>query len=54
MSVVEVAKIGTGTVDDPYRPDTSSKDWQVVEEKPTTFVIQILDETLDVTDKPVP
>jgi hypothetical protein len=41
--IVTVAKVGTGTDDDPIRPDTTSDWWQVIEERPTEFVIEILD-----------
>jgi len=41
---VRVPKIGTGTFDDPYRPDISGIDcvgYTVIEEFPTEFEIQI-------------
>jgi len=41
---MRVAKIGTGTLEDPYRPDISGIDcvaWTVVEEFPTEFEIEI-------------
>lgn len=37
-------RIGKGTEDDPYRPDTEAKHWQVVEEKENEFVIEVLEE----------
>lgn len=37
------AKIGSGTEHDPYRPDTTAASWQMVEERPTEFIIEILD-----------
>jgi len=43
---MRVAKIGTGTTDDPYRPDISGIDcvgYTVIEEFPTEFEIQISD-----------
>jgi len=43
---VRVPKIGTGTYEDPYRPDISGIDcvgYTVIEEFPTEFEIQISD-----------
>jgi len=43
---VRVPKIGTGTFNDPYRPDISGIDcigYTVIEEFPTEFEIQISD-----------
>jgi len=43
---VRVPKIGTGTTEDPYRPDISGIDcvgYTVIEEFPTEFEIQISD-----------
>ncbi|MGF9711632.1 hypothetical protein [Paenibacillus naphthalenovorans] len=40
--IVTVAKIGVGTEEDPIRPDTDAVWWQVVEERETEFVIEIL------------
>lgn len=37
-----VPKVGSGTEDDPYRPDTTYPSWRVIEERPTEFVIEIL------------
>lgn len=42
--IVTVPKIGTGTEDDPIRPDTTAAWWQVVEERETEFVIEILEQ----------
>lgn len=42
--IVIVDKIGTGSECDPIRPDTTAFDWQVVEERDTKFVIEILDD----------
>ncbi|WP_268795410.1 hypothetical protein [Paenibacillus sp. Leaf72] len=39
--IITVSKIGTGTDDDPYRPDYNG-DWQLVEERETEFVIETL------------
>lgn len=36
-----VPKIGSGTIDDPYRPDTTAIHWVVISETDTTFKIQI-------------
>jgi hypothetical protein len=38
-----VPKIGTGTTENPIRPDTLSSWWQVVEERETEFTIEIMD-----------
>jgi len=40
--IIAVPKIGTGTELDPFRPDTTATHWQVVEERETEFVIEIL------------
>jgi len=43
---MRVPKIGTGTFEDPYRPDISGIDcvgYTVIEEFPTEFEIQISD-----------
>lgn len=40
--IVTVPKIGTGTEDDPIRPDTTAPHWQMVEERESEFVIEIL------------
>jgi hypothetical protein len=42
MTTVTVQKIGVGTDEDPIRPDTTEISWQVVEERATEFVIEIL------------
>ncbi|SFE74381.1 hypothetical protein SAMN04487969_10644 [Paenibacillus algorifonticola] len=39
--IITVSKIGTGTDDDPYRPDYNG-DWQLVEERENEFVIETL------------
>jgi len=36
-------RIGDGTEENPYRPDTTAKHWQVIEERETEFVVEILD-----------
>lgn len=41
MMVVTVAKIGDGTADDPFHPDTTATWWQVIEERDTEFLIEI-------------
>jgi hypothetical protein len=41
--VVTVPKIGSGTENDMFRPDTNAKRWQMVEERATEFVIEILE-----------
>ena len=41
--IVCVSKIGDGTDVNPFRPDTESKNWKMVEERETEFVIEILD-----------
>lgn len=41
--IVTVPKIGTGTEVDPIRPDTDATWWQMVEDRGTEFVIEILD-----------
>jgi len=42
--LVTVPKIGTGSENDPIRPDTKAKWWQLIEERETEVVIEILDE----------
>jgi hypothetical protein len=39
--IIAVPKIGAGTALDPYRPDTTAKHWQVIEERETEFLIEI-------------
>lgn len=39
--IITVAKIGTGTDDDPFRPDFDGN-WELVEERETEFVIRVL------------
>jgi len=36
-----VPKIGTGTEEDPIRPDIIAEWWEVIEERETEFVIRI-------------
>lgn len=38
-----VPKIGTGTDDDPIRPDTTHEWWSVISETDTTFTIAYFD-----------
>jgi hypothetical protein len=40
--IVTVPKIGTGTELDAFRPDTTAKAWEVIEERENEFVIKIL------------
>lgn len=42
--IITVPKIGSGTEEDPFRPDTTAKWWQVIEERETEFVIEVLAE----------
>jgi len=44
--IVIVDKIGTGSECDPIRPDTVASNWQVVEERETKFIIEILDDNV--------
>ena len=37
-------RIGDGTEENPYRPDTTARHWQVVEERENEFVVEVLDE----------
>lgn len=41
--IITVRKIGVGTEEDPFRPDTDANNWQVIEEKEDEFVLQILE-----------
>lgn len=41
--IVTVPKIGTGSFDDPVRPDTAAEWWQIVEENENNYVIEILE-----------
>lgn len=36
-----VPKIGDGSEENPYRPDTDAKNWKVIEERETEFVIEM-------------
>ncbi len=42
--IVTLPKIGDGTEENPFRPDTEAKHWQVVEEREAEFVIEIIEE----------
>lgn len=42
--IITVSKTGTGTEEDPIRPDTTAEWWQVVEERETEFVIEVMGE----------
>lgn len=42
--IITVPKIGNGTENDPIRPDTIATWWQMVEERETEFVIEVLEE----------
>lgn len=42
IDTVIVSKTGTGTDDDPIRPDTAETRWQVIDESDTQFTIEIL------------
>lgn len=45
MTDVEVAKIGTGTREDPYRPDIPSGiSWSCVDDRENTMVVRVSDE----------
>lgn len=39
--IVTCPKIGDGTEENPYRPDTTAKSWEVVAERATEFDIQL-------------
>lgn len=39
--IVEVSKIGSGTMDDPYIADTEAAVWSVVSETEETYTIDI-------------
>lgn len=44
MEIIETIiapKIGTGTREDPFRPDTMAETWGSIEVTETTFTIQI-------------
>jgi hypothetical protein len=43
---ITVPKIGTGTMFDPYRPDTTYESWTMMEETETTVTIEVPDETV--------
>lgn len=42
--ILTLPKIGTGTDEDPIRPDTNARRWVVKEERETEFVVEILEE----------
>lgn len=41
--IVTVLRIGDGSDNNPYRPDTTTTHWQAIEERENEFVIEILD-----------
>jgi hypothetical protein len=41
--IITALKIGNGTEENPFRPDTEYTSWQVIEEKETEFVIEIIE-----------
>jgi len=42
MEMQTVAKIGSGTSEDPFRPNTDVESWRVIEERENEFVIEVL------------
>lgn len=42
--IITVPKIGDGTEVNPFRPNTTATWWQVVEERETEFVIDVIKE----------
>ena len=42
-TTIEVAKLGDGTIDSPYRPDTDRVPWAVIEEKENSYTIETFD-----------
>jgi len=40
--IITVLKIGDGTIENPFRPDTAATHWQTIEERENEFVIEIL------------
>jgi hypothetical protein len=44
MENMTVRKLGVGSDDDPIRPDTTAKWWQVVTERDTEFDIEIIEQ----------
>lgn len=40
---ITAPRIGTGDMDDPYRPDVAASNWRVISETETEFVVEILD-----------
>lgn len=43
MKTVISPKIGDGTENNPFRPDTNATSWQVIEERENEFVIEIFE-----------
>jgi hypothetical protein len=41
--IITCPKIGDGTENNMFRPDTTADHWQVVAERPTEFDIEVLD-----------
>lgn len=41
---VTVPKIGSGTQDDPYRPDTTAVHWTMISQTETTVTIDIVEQ----------
>lgn len=41
--IVTVGRTGDGSEENPFRPDTTASWWQVVEERETEFVIEVLE-----------
>jgi len=41
--IITVGKIGVGTEDNPFRPDTEFGSWKVISETATEFIIEVLD-----------
>ena len=41
--LITVNKIGTGEMDNPFRPDTDAINWRVIEDRETEFLIEVLD-----------
>lgn len=40
---IKVGRVGSGTEEDPFRPDTDHDNWQVVKEEEDGFIIEIID-----------
>jgi hypothetical protein len=41
--IITVNKLGDGSIDNPFRPDTTATNWQLVSETETTMTIEILE-----------